>query len=254
MTGRPVRAPACAAAIAAAALSACGGAAHAAAAVEPPTWAQAFPTARAPERVRFEATYLGADGRAHRLAVWRDGAQRLHRRTDARLDLYVSADPQATGGLRLQVLDARRQAMVEVDRGNLMRIGVFVNWTTLAHVLAPPQAGARLEWLPDRPVPPDGPRCAWVRLRPARPPEAPLSRIAAAGAGARPPATDICWSAAWGLPVEIRAAGTPDGTPPQFRLQSVAEIDADSAELAPPSLPAAWGLVDANADLDPTRD
>jgi len=54
--------------------------------------------------------------------------------------------------------------------------------------------------------------------------------------------------------VEIRAAGTPDGTPPRFRLQSVAEIDADSAELAPPSLPAAWGLVDANADLDPTRD
>jgi hypothetical protein len=219
-------------------------------------FAKAFPTRQVPDREHLEARFRGADGQWHHLSIWRDGQVFLHRRTDDRMDLFVTAAPLAEGGLRYQVLDHRSRALIDVYRVNLARIGVFADWWTLAHVLSPSAVGERVARSPlalqagalgntrfD---------CHWWRLQPQ-------------AAGAAP--TDVCWSSDWGVPVAIRrvdpagaAADAARGMPTdataadQFELLLAETADPNDAALKLPPLASDYSYVNANADIDPAGD
>lgn len=201
-----------------------------------PVWADAFPSRLEPAAIHFIASYRGSDGAEHRLEVWRSGSEFLHRRTDAGLDLYVLADPDAAGGYRYRLLDHRRRAMIDVGRANLMRIGVFAEWDGLAHVIAPPHGPYRIE-AREAEAAPAGESCGWWRLAPAEPRAA----------------SRICWSERWGLPLRIVADDASE-PPPRFTLTAVEAVAAGALPRVLPALPTGYDYIDSNADIDPSGD
>ena len=216
--------------------AACTG--FAAAQTAPPAgvaWDDAFATGREPAAIHYRASYRGSDGREHRLEVWRSGTQFLRRRTDDRMDLYVVADASAGGGLRYRILDHARRAMIDVDRVNLMRIGVFSDWDALAHVVAQPRNGYRIAPRQTAAAASDEP-CITARLEPAG-----VTR-----------ASNICWSARWGLPVRIDD-GAP-GSVASFELRSVEALAPGDLPAQLPSLPEGYEYIDSNIDIDPNGD
>jgi hypothetical protein len=190
----------------------------------PLSWQAAFPVSEAPSQVYFQARYIDARGVPHKLQVWRDGSQLL-RRSDNALDIEVSHD--ATGAAHYRVFDYRRGIVTQVARSNLYRIGVFSDDFSLAHVLTRPR-GALALTMGQAQILPMG-ACNWIQISPAQ--------------GA---ASEACWSAQWGVPLEIRQAGRP-----VFQIEQLAR-----------SAPAPfmqkqqrdWITVDANQDIDPDAD
>lgn len=196
-------------------------------------WEQAFPVAQPEAAVHFVATYQDAAGASHRLEVWRVGRRYLHRRSDERLDLY--AVPAAGPGAELayRLVDHERHAVFDVARTNLHRIGVFSSWDAQAHVLERPATRYALRKV----AAPAGVAvkgCDWRRIEPE-------------GAA---PASTVCWSSRWGLPLAIIGGSTPAL---QFRVLSVAAITpAAAAALAGlPEIPAGYGYFDSNEEIGP---
>ena len=196
-------------------------------------WEQAFPVSHPEAAVHFVATYLDAAGASHRLEVWRVGMRYLHRRSDDRLDLY--AVPAAGPGAELayRLVDHERHAVFDVARTNLHRIGVFSNWAAQAHVLERPATRYTLRKV----AAPAGVAvsgCDWRRIEPE---------------GATPAST-VCWSSRWGLPLAIVGGGAPAL---QFRVLSVESIKPAAARALAglPEIPAGYGYFDSNEEIGP---
>jgi hypothetical protein len=152
-------------------------------------WEAAFPTASAPQRVYFRAHYADESGRAHELQVWREGDVRLRRKTDAAIDLYL--EKSASGEYVYRLIDHHRGIVARAERTTLYRIGVFADWAALAHVLNIPR-GEYAVTAPPQSELPIRDDCRWNRLEVMTPASS---------------ASDICWSAQWGLPLAIRTKG-----------------------------------------------
>jgi hypothetical protein len=220
----------------AAALGAAALAAAAPRAPQPLRWEEAFPIAAAPDSVHFDASYRDARGVPHRLEVWRDGADFLHRRTDGRIDLYAR---RSAGELRFRLVDTRRRIVADVSRTNLYRIGVFADATGLSHVLDRPRGAFRVESAKaPAGLEPATAACRWYALLRAT---------------AQPARTLVCWSDAWGLPMLIASA---DGTPQElFRVRSVDRQGDDAARArALPPVPPGYAIVDVDEEIDPAAD
>jgi hypothetical protein len=102
-------------------------------------WEAAFPVESAARDVYLDAHFVGSDGAAHRLQLWRHGSEFLHRRTDAALDLCLHQAGKK-GDYAYRLIDHRRRVAMEVSRNQLYRIGVFSDWFGLAHILDRPKS------------------------------------------------------------------------------------------------------------------
>jgi hypothetical protein len=165
-------------------------------------WERAFPIAAAPPQVHFRARYTDEAGRAHRLEVWRQSDVRLRRTTDRAIDLYVEKSPSGEYAYRL--IDHERKLLINADRTALYRIGVFSDWTSLAHVLEVPRGKYAV-----RPASRQSPaslrgECGWQHLERSLPAAS---------------ASDVCWSSRWGLPLEIAIAN--DAGASRFSIEEV---------------------------------
>lgn len=137
-----------------------------------------------PAQLYFQAHYQ-VNGKDHETELWRDGEHQLKRRTDARLETYVFK-PDGSDEWRMVVLDLAHKIRTQIDRTNLLRIGHFTDWFSMAHALARPVGGYTLRALPttaQMPVPVS--RCRWYGLT-------------RDGVESR-----ICWSSALHLPLLI---------------------------------------------------
>ena len=92
--------------------------------------------------MHFQASYV-AEGKTHEVEVWRDGAVRLKRKTDANLETYVTKAPKEVEW-RMVVLDMNRKIRTDIDRTNLYRIGNFIDWFGLSHALSRPLGAYQL--------------------------------------------------------------------------------------------------------------
>ena len=150
-------------------------------------WERNFPTRAAPENVYFKARYADARGRMHDLQVWRQGDLRLRRKTDEAINLYVEKNDD--GEYLYRLVDHARRLLIRVDRSSLYRMGTFSDWAGLAHVLNAPRGEYTVTGLGTGVQLLAAGECTWMQLEIATPP----------GEASR-----ICWSEAWGLPLEIR--------------------------------------------------
>jgi hypothetical protein len=169
-------------------------------------WQAAFPIAAAPAHVHFHARYLDGRGAPHTLEVWRDGKQRLRRKSDAAIDLF--AEQKAGGEIEFHIVDHSRGIVLRANRAALYRVGHFSGWLGLAHVLDVPHGAYTVTALVALPEMKSSGPCHWYRLEVT----VPARKV-----------SDVCWSANWGLPAEIKAVD-PDGTPStiQFSVDAVA--------------------------------
>jgi hypothetical protein len=151
-------------------------------------WQTAFPReSAARQSIYFEARYIDASGIVHRQEIWREGARRLRRVTDGRLDLAVERD--ADGEYQYRLADRERHIMILADRTSLYRAGIFSDWEGLAYGLQEPRAryelatsGGALERSGIAP-------CAWTTMTMKTDSQS-TSRI--------------CWSGEWGVPISIQ--------------------------------------------------
>jgi len=174
-------------------------------------WEAAFPIATAPAHVHFRARYLDGHGRPQTLEVWRDREQRLRRKSGAAIDLY--AEKKAGGEIDLHIVDHSRGIVVRANRAALYRVGHFSGWLGLAHVLDIPHGAYTVTALATPPEMKSGGPCHWYRLEVT----VPARKV-----------SDICWSANWGLPVEIKAVDA-NGT------TSTVEFSVDAVEVFQPT-------------------
>ncbi len=203
-------------------------------------WDAAFGLGHEPQAVHFKARYRDRRGTDHTVEAWRDGVRFLHRATDDRVDLYLLARSSARGDYLYRLVDRDQRRVIDVERRNLYRIGVFTDWYGLAHVIdrvhganrltraaAPLNAAAPLE------------SCAWRAIE----------RLGDDGARHR---TRICWSARWGAPMEIWDDS--DHGQPQFRIVEIDSLPRERAAALHFEAPADFQYVDANRDIDPNSD
>jgi len=154
----------------------------------PLDFARTFVQQKEPAGLHFQATYRDAHGN-HRVEVWRDGQQALHRQTDNVLDLFVRCQDAHDPGFDMTVLDQRRRIRTDISRTSLGQIGHHADWFSLAHGLAIPSGPYRLVAMATPPIsrtftkPPA--HCDWYRL-------------AASGHDSM-----LCWSRRHGLPLLI---------------------------------------------------
>ncbi|WP_018263367.1 hypothetical protein [Methylobacterium sp. WSM2598] len=176
------------------------------------TWDVAFPTDQAPDRVYFKARYLDDHGNAHALEVWREGRRRLRRVTDGRLAVVVE-ERGGGGDYEFRMADRQRGVIIKADRTSLYRIGRFVDWRGLAHVIDVPKGGFTLRKLLGEEQAAPQHACDWFELT----------------VGDERSNRHVCWSRGWGIPLEIRAA-RPNGIATRFEVLDVRTLDkADAA-------------------------
>ena len=166
-----------------------------------------FNAAGEPEHLHFRAGYL-LNGAAHTVEAWRERDARLKRRTDDAIETFVfkeAAGPE----WRMVVLDLKRRIRTDADRASLYRIGQFTDWFGLAHGLARPTAGYRLQAssAPVGRVDKPAAACRWYRLTQSH------------------NASHICWSRTLRLPMLITGG---DGTV-QWRITQADSKPADPA-------------------------
>jgi len=167
-------------------------------------WEAAFPTRNAPQQVYFRAGYHDDFGRTHRLEVWREADLRLRRRTDEAIDLYV--EKSQSGEYEYRLIDHDRKLLIRADRTTLYRVGIFSDWIGLAHVLKVPRGGYRVTAATRQSPASRRGECVWKRLERLMPVSS---------------TTEVCWSSAWGLPLEIGAPSEKDGWESRFSVQEV---------------------------------
>ncbi|MEA2757471.1 MAG: hypothetical protein QOH65_84 [Methylobacteriaceae bacterium] len=159
------------------------------AAAEPAeNWQTAFPRESAAQQsIYFEARYLDASGIEHRQEVWREGARRLRRVTDGRLDLKVEQDTD--GEYQYRLGDRARHIMILADRTSLYRIGIFSDWEGLAYGLSEPRRPYELATLGGALERSGIAPCAWTTMTMMTDSQS---------------ASRICWSSEWGAPISIQ--------------------------------------------------
>ena len=145
------------------------------------TFESAFATRGEPADAHYRVVYGPANAPRH-LEVWREGETRVKRVTDGVIEVQAARRPRRDD-FQMMVLDRRRHTLTKVNRTNLYRIGDFTDWFDLTHGLRHPRGAYRIRYIA-RPkgAPTAGRACRWTEL----------------AQGARK--TDICWSAATGLP------------------------------------------------------
>ncbi len=151
----------------------------------PDAFDQAFDARGEPDWLHYQAEYQDARG-SHQLEVWRDHDARIRRLTDGRVELLAVRHGDE---VRFTVSDLQRNISTTVDRVNLVRLGLFVDWYSQGHAIARPAGAYTLVPLGETSQALDR-SCAWWRLTPAP---------AAA-------ATDICWDGGLKLPLMMRDA------------------------------------------------
>ncbi len=133
----------------------------------------------------------------------RSGARRTFACGEA-IDLYV--EKSGSGEYEYRLIDHDRKILIRADRTTLYRIGVFSDWIGLAHVLKVPRGGYRVtEAARQSPASLRG-ECVWKRLELVMP----ISST-----------SEVCWSSAWGLPLEIGHNGENEGWKSRFWVQEV---------------------------------
>lgn len=181
-----------------------------------------FSALKEPAALHYKASYQDARG-SHEVEVWRDGQNRLRRRTDARLDVYVTR--LRDEDLHISVLDHSRRMRTDVSRSSLYQLGQFSDWFGLAHSLNKPHGAYVLQKLaaPGATEAALAP-CQWYQL----------------DAGAMH--SRICWSVAYRLPLLIADA--------QGAVRwKVSVVDRDTAAAAVFEI-ADTGYIHVNADQD----
>ena len=200
-----------------------------------PDWQIAFPVESAARNVHLDAHFVGSDGTAHRLQLWRHGSEFLHRRTDDVLDLFLRQAGKK-GDYTCRLIDHRRRVAMDVSRNQLYRIGVFSDWFGLAHVLDRPKTEFAVRDVP--PLPKERLKdCAW--------------RLLVRGNQQAQDHTRVCWSAKWGLPMAIRVRGVKGEWIEQFGADRVEEISPSADGLALPPVPDGYASFDAGNEIDP---
>jgi hypothetical protein len=158
----------------------------ASAAAKEPRFEQVFAEKGEPSALHYQATYTSR-GAEHRLEVWRDGGNRLKRRTDDAIETYVFRKA-GEAEFSMSILDMKKRIHTRVDRTNLYRIGNFTDWFDLAHGLRHPIGEYRIAKIQP---PPDAPKavktCEWYDL-------------SEGGSGVR-----VCWNARSHLPLLIQS-------------------------------------------------
>jgi hypothetical protein len=137
-----------------------------------------------PPRVHFLANYV-LQGHVHSMEVWRDGLQRLTRRTDDALETHVTKAAADTEW-DMVALDLKRKIRTDIARTNLFRIGHFTDWFSQAHGLTRPIGAYALQSgkAPNGAEKPIA-ACRWYQLT--------RDQVQ----------SHICWSQAWRLPLLI---------------------------------------------------
>lgn len=130
----------------------------------PMAFERAFPTTAAPAHFHARIAYRGRDG-VHRIELWRDGATRLRRDTDARLITVATRRQPRGADFRLDLLDRRRRLHTIIDRTSLYQVGRFTDWNDLAFGMRRPAGRYRITALArvDTPVTAVAP-CRWFAL------------------------------------------------------------------------------------------
>lgn len=146
-----------------------------------PTFEAAFATRGEPTNAHYRVVYGPSTAPRH-LEVWRQGETRVKRVTDGAIEVQAVRHP-GRDDFEMMVLDKRRRTLTKVNRTNLYRIGDFTDWFDLTHGLRHPRGAYRIAFV-DKPKGVQAARrpCRWTELVQA-------SRK-----------TEICWSAATGLP------------------------------------------------------
>ena len=154
-----------------------------------PSFDQIFSDRGEPSTLHYQAVFT-SNGGEHHVEVWRDGEQRLKRRTDEAIETYVFRKP-GDSDFRLSILDMKQRIHTRIDRTNLYRIGNFTDWFDLAHGLKHPMGVYRVvETQAQLGSPRAVKTCRWYELIQDE------------------HTTEICWSAQSRLPMLIR---TQDG-------------------------------------------
>jgi hypothetical protein len=146
---------------------------------------QAFQSGTEPASLHYTASYEDARGH-HELEVWRQGEQKLRRRTDASIDLYATADAD---DVDLVTLDHTRHRRTDISRSSLYQLGHFIDWFGLAHSLNKPTQAYSLQ------------RATGFSVQ-----EAPLATCDWYALQIESRQSLICWSAAYRIPVQIADA------------------------------------------------
>ena len=107
-----------------------------------PTFEQIFSEKGEPSALHYQAVFT-AKGAEHHLEVWRDGEQRLKRRTDEAIETYAFRKP-GDPEFHMSILDMKKRIHTRIDRTNLYRIGNFTDWFDLAHGLKHPMGEYRV--------------------------------------------------------------------------------------------------------------
>lgn len=146
------------------------------------TFEQAFQAQGEPENLHYTVGYDDPRGK-HELEVWRQGENRLRRRTDSGLDLYANASED---DIDLVTLDHARRRRTDISRSSLYQLGHFIDWFGLAHSINKPVQTYTLQRTKNVAVA-ETPltACSWYSLR------------------IETRQSLICWSDTYRIPVQI---------------------------------------------------
>ena len=189
-------------------------------AAQTPTWAQAFGEAR--PAVHLIASYPDARGTPQPLEYWRTAQGQVIRRTGNRAELRLT--PTSDGEDQYQLRNLLSHTAFDVHRVNLVRVGIFTDRWSVQHLLDRPSSAYTLSNM-NRTVQLPAGRCAWWRIS-----------LASGGV------SEVCWSAALGLPLQLKSGGR--------TVLNVIQVQPLSAFPAA-TLPKDWQEYNADEDLGP---
>jgi hypothetical protein len=199
------------------------------------SWEEAFPVESAKSDVYFDAHFVGSDGGNHRLQLWRQGTEFLHRRTDETLDLYLRKLDNE-GDFTYRLFDHRRRMLISVNRNHLYRIGIFSDWFGLAHVLDRPKS--RFSVRAVAPLPEERNHdCCW--------------RLLVREVGTASDRSRVCWSAKWGGPLVIRTLGPKGKWIERFTMDRVYDNEPPNDGFIVPPMPDGYVYFDARKEITP---
>jgi hypothetical protein len=205
----------------------------------PLTWEKAFPLrGQAMGDVYYAAKYFEPRSGWHELEVWRHNQSFLHRQTDGKLDIYVTTLPGGPAAYNYEVFDQQRHLVIDVDQTNLYRLGIFLDWFGLAHIVDRPKGSFSLTRTAPRADEPQA-GCQWVTIE---------QRNAKAVAKSR-----VCWSSEWGVPLRIRNNTEGDAWEDRFVLGTVRAVAPGTVVWKTPPPPANWGHYDADSAIDKSQ-
>jgi hypothetical protein len=150
--------------------------------------------------------------------------------TDDRLDLTVERGTD--GEYQYRLADRARHIIILADRTSLYRAGIFSDWEGLAYGLSEPRARYELTGSGGAPDGSGVAPCGWTTITMKTGPR---------------PASRICWSRQWGLPISIETKRGDDWVV-QFAIAEVRTFEPSDAIFQIDS--AGYVEIDARASED----